>query len=322
MKYLIIFLGLTGCLAVKPSTRIEFLAPDAYPEGIAYDKKADVFYVSSMRTGTIGKVTRQGSYSVLYADSNLKSTYGMKVDPEGRHLWVCVGDANYSKFTSPDTRKHKARIMSIDINNGHKSADIDLSELVAGKHFPNDITFDDKGNIYMTDSYAHAIYKITTDGHAAVFCKSKQFETEGVGINGIVFHPGGFLLVDNSATGRFYKIDINHPESVQKIDIPQFFLGADGIILNDSNNITVAVNGGNNKIYKLETEDNWKSAKPAATTLIVDRFTYPATVAMAGDGIWIMNAKTNELIDSNAIPSKYFAIQKAVLKPIPKKLRS
>src|SRR5690606_6093553 len=153
--------------------------------------------------------------------------------------------------------------------------DIDLSGLVPGRHFPNDLIFDAEQNIYVTDSYAHAIYKITPDGNASVFAKHKIFETEGFGLNGIGYHPGGFLLVDNSNTGRIYKIPLNDPQSVQTVKIDQYFLGADGLLLNDANTLTMMVNGGNDKIFQLTTEDNWTSAKLAKTTLAADRFTYP-----------------------------------------------
>lgn len=319
MKYLLSCLLLAGCLSVGPTTRIEFEARDVYPEGVAYDSVSDVFYVSSMRTGAIGKVTRQGVYSVLHADSTLKSSYGMKVHPDGRRLFALVGDANYSKFTAPDTRRKMARLISVDLSSGRRLSDVDLSALVPGKHFANDLTFDNQGNIYITDSYAHAIYRVSADGKASVFCQDKQFVTEGIGINGIVYHPDGFLLVNNSNTGKVYKVPVNNPQNVQRVAIDQYFLGGDGMVLNDNNRLTMAVNGGNDKIYQIKTEDNWQSAKLAATTLIVDRFTYPATAALSKGEVWIMNARTNELMDSNAIPASRFAIQKAVLKPVPGK---
>ena len=98
-----------------------------------------------------------------------------------------------------------------------------------------------------------------------------------------------------------------------------YFLGADGLLLNDNNRLTIVVNGGTDKIFQLTSEDNWQTAKLAATTIAADRFTYPATATFADNSIWVMNAKTNELMDSNAIPAKWFAIQKVVLKPVPKK---
>jgi len=317
-KYILFAFLLGGCVTIKPSERIEFESADLYPEGVAYDSVANVFYVSSMRTGTVGKVDRTGSFSVLFQDNALKSTYGMKLHPDGKRLFVCTGDANYSKFTSPDTRKKTIRLISLDVATGRKLSDLDLSNLLPGKHFLNDLTFDGSGNIYLTDSYANAIYKVDASGKASVFAKDKLFETEGNGLNGIVYHAGGFLLVDNSNTGRIYKIDINKPSMVHVVAIEQYFLGADGLLLNAPDKLTVVVNGGNDKVYQLSSTDNWESASLAATTLLADRFTYPATAALAGSDIWIMNAKTNELLDSNAVPAKRFAIQKAVLKPVPK----
>ena len=138
-------------------------------------------------------------------------------------------------------------------------------------------------------------------------------------MNGIVYHPNGYFLVDNSNTGRIYKVDAKNPGNVTQVMIDQYFLGADGLLLNDNNRLTIVVNGGTDKIFQLTSEDNWQTAKLAATTIAADRFTYPATATFADNSIWVMNAKTNELMDSNAIPAKWFAIQKVVLKPVPKK---
>jgi len=322
MKKILFCFLVVGCSAVlpdEPTARIEFTAPDTYPEGIAYDSVANVYYVSSARTGAVGKVTPQGQYTTILADNGFKSSYGMKVHPDGKRLFVCVGDANYSKFTSPDTRKKMARLVSIDLATGKKVADIDLAGLVPGKHFPNDLTFDNSGNAYITDSFANVIYKVDSSGKASVFADHPLFKTEGIGINGIVWHPAGFLLTASSGTGCIYKVDINNPKNVQKVMAEQFFVNADGILLNDSNTLTLVQNGGSDKIYKLKTEDNWQSVKLAGTTLVGDRFTYPSTAAKVKDEVWVMNAKFSELTDSTSVPSTKFAIQYARFLPVPKK---
>lgn len=316
----IAFLIVVGCKVIEPNPtqRISFTAEDSYPEGIAYDSLRRVYYVSSARLGTIGKVTPGGIYSALYSDNSLKSSYGIKIHPDGKRLFVCAGDANYSKFTSPDTRAKMARVLVIDIETGRKVSDIDLSTLKPGKHFPNDLTFDASGNAYITDSFAHAIYKVDTNNNTTLFASDEKFITEGIGLNGIAFHKGGFLIVDNSATGMLYKISLNNPKNVTHIKVDQFFMGGDGLLLNAPDTLTVVVNGGNDKIFKLFSTDDWKSAKLAATTLIADRFTYPATATSNAGQVWVMNARFNELLDSNAVPAKQFAIQKAVFKPVPK----
>jgi sugar lactone lactonase YvrE len=318
IKYIALgIVAVAACAAAKPepTPRIEFDALESYPEGIAFDQASNAYYVSSARLGNIGKVTPQGSYTVLHADSTLKSTYGIKIHPDGTRLFACVSDANYSKFTNPVTRMKMARLISVDLKTGKRLSDVDLSMLVPGKHFANDLTFDGQGNAYITDSFAGAIYKVTPDGKSSVFSKHELFRTEGVGINGIVYHASGFLIVDNSSKGQLYKVDLKNPQNVEKIKIDQYFLGADGLILNDENSLTMVVNGGSDKIFQLSTTDNWKSAKVTASTSTEDRFTYPSTATLNGKQVWVMNAQFNQLLDSNSVPIKKFAIQQVAYKP-------
>jgi sugar lactone lactonase YvrE len=318
---LLVITILYSCIAVGPTPRINFTAPDVYPEGIAYDNTANVYYVSSARTGAIGRVTPEGAYTVLYTDTTLKSTYGMKIHPDGKRLFVCASDANYSRYTSPDTRNKMMRLISIDLATGRKLSDLDLSTLYPGKHFANDLVFDDKGNLYITESYSNTIIKVDANNTPSVFSKSPLFETGGIGLNGIVYNPAGYLLVNSTGKGMLFKVDINNPQNVQQVKLPMYFIGADGMLLNDPNTITMLVNGGNDKIFRITSSDSWQSASLSGTTLIADRFTYPATATFKGDDVWVMNAKFHELNDSTSIPSKIFAIQKAVIKPIPKKFR-
>ena len=78
-------------------------------------------------------------------------------------------------------------------------------------------------------------------------------------------------------------------------------------------------NGGSDKIYKLQSDDNFVSTKLIAATLAADRFTYPSTATVAGDKVWVMNANFTELVDSTSVPSAKFAIQHARFIPFPVK---
>jgi len=310
--------GCASAIPDQPTARIEFNAPEAYPEGIAYDSNSDVYFVTSARLGSVGKVTPSGVYSALINDPTFKSSYGVKVHPDGKRLFFCVSDANYSKFTSPETRKKMARLIGIDMATGKKTDDIDLAKLVPGNHFANDLTFDSQKNAYITDSFSNVIYKVTSGGQASVFADSPMFKTEGVGLNGIVYHPSGYLLTVSSGTGSLYKIDISNPKNISKVSTEQFFMNGDGLLLTGDQKLVIVQNGGSDKIYELTSIDNWSSAKLSASTLAADRFTYPSTAAMAKDKIWIMNAKFSELTDSTNVPSKKFEIQHARLMPLPK----
>lgn len=310
--------GCTAAIPDQPTARIEFNAPETYPEGIAYDSISDAYYISSARLGNIGKVTPAGIYSTVITDPSFKSSYGIKIHPDGKRVFACIGDANYSKFSTPDTKKKMARLVGIDMMTGKKTDDINLADLIPGNHFPNDLAFDDQNNVYITDSFANVIYKVTPGGKASVFSESNLFKTEGVGLNGIVYHPSGYLMVVSSGLGAIYKIDLKVPNHITKVKTDQFFMNGDGLLLMGKSKLILVQNGGSDKIYELTSTDNWSSAKLSASTLGADRFTYPSTAAKARDKVWIMNAKFSELTDSTSVPSAKFAIQQARLMPLPK----
>ncbi|RZJ73237.1 gluconolaconase [Flavobacterium sp.] len=318
MKYLLFAaaVSLFG-MSSAPTDKIEFEAPESYPEGVVFNASTNSYYVSSARFGTIGKVSSDGKYTEFYKDNSLKSTYGLKISSDGKRLFACVSDANYSKFQSPDTFRKMARLISIDLKSGKKLSDVDLSKLFNGKHFANDLTLDDKGNAYVTDSFSNVIYKVTPDGKASLFSQSELFKTNGVGLNGIAWNQGNFLLVANSGKGCVFKVDVNNPANVQKVKLDQFFINADGLLLTDKNTLVLVQNGSVNKIHELVSTDNWVSAKVKRATTLEQRFTYPSTATSNKNDIWVVEAKFNELNDSTMVASKKFCIQKANFKPVP-----
>jgi sugar lactone lactonase YvrE len=313
---------LVGCilacaaLATAQTQRIEFEAPEAYPEGTAYDPGEGVFYVSSVHNGTIGKTDQSGKYTPVFIDSTLKSTFGMKIEVAKKRLWVCAGDPTYSQYRDSSTHKKMIRLIGLDITTYRKVADIDLSALYKGRHFANDLTLDAQGNVYITDSYSPVIYKVDADGKASVFAQSMWFAATGTGLNGIVWHPDGFLLVNNNANGSLLKVDLNDPQQVSKVQVNQFFPGADGLLLDGQNNLVLVQNKGVNKIFKLASTDKWASAKVIAATQSKDMFNFPSTATQKGNEVWIMNAKLQELSDSSSILSKKFSLQEAVFVPV------
>jgi sugar lactone lactonase YvrE len=316
-KLIYITILLLPVLFIKAqSPRIEFEAPAAYPEGTVYDPPAEVFYVSSVHTGTIGKVDRSGKYTPVYIDSSLKSTFGMKIDPARKRLWVCAGDPNYSQYRDSFTYKKMIRVIQVDLATGKKIADIDMSGLYNGRHFPNDLSLDEQGNAYITDSFSPVIYKIDNTGKASLFTQSSWFSSAGVGLNGIVWHPSGYLLVANNGDGSLLKIDLSDPKHISKVQLDQFFPGADGLLLDGQQNLVIVQNKGVNKIFKLSSTDNWLHAKVIAATQSKDMFSYPSTATLKGSEVWVMNAKLNELSDSSSVFSKKFSLQLAQFVPV------
>jgi len=305
--------GLNNASAQTP--RISFEAPYVYPEGVAYNEPAGLFYVSSVKTGTIGSVNEQGAYKEFYRDSSLKSSFGMKVDLKRNRLWVCTGDPSYSIYRDSSTYKKLIRLIGIDLNSGKKLEDIDLSTLHNDKHFPNDLALDDAGNIYITDSNSPVIYKVDTGMKASVFAQSDLFKSIGVALNGIVWSPQGFLIVAHNTDGKLYKVDVKDPSKITPIVMKTFFPGADGLLWDSQGKLVLVQNKGVHKVFQLSSTDNWSSAEVTASTKATDRFHQPTTAAMKKKDIYVLNSKMNELTDPTVPPSKEFSLQLVRFQP-------
>jgi sugar lactone lactonase YvrE len=312
--FLLAFCVIISLTTSAQSKRITFVAPKVYPEGIAISTKTNKVYVSSVKTGTIGSVDENGKYTEVYKDEGLKSTFGMKVDEKANVLWVCVGDPNYSKYKSADTFKKMARVIKIDLGTRKKTGDTDLSSLHPGNHFLNDLAFDDKGNVYITDSFSPVIYKIDAAGKSSVFSTSDLFKSIDVGLNGIVWHPSGVLLVAHNTNGSVLKVDMKDPSKVEVVKIPVFFPGADGLSLDADKNLILVQNKGVNTVFRIASGDGWKTAKVTGKTSPEDHLQNPTTLAWSKTDLFVLNAKINELSDSTLRPSDEFSYQQVKFK--------
>jgi len=314
MKKLLAIACLYCSLVHAQKEKITFKEPVFYPEGIAYNKSTNSFFVGSVKTGTIGTVDMNGIYKTFHADPSLKSSFGMKVDTKQNLLWVCTGDPNYSVYSDSATYKKLARLIAIDIATNKKVKDIDLSKLHDGKHFLNDLALDSLGNMYLTDSYSPVIYMVRANGKAGVFAQSDLFKGADIGLNGIVWHTNDFLLAVNNSNGSILKVNKNGEVATVKINT--FFPGADGLLLNGQGKLILVQNKGVNKIFTIVSKDNWATAEVESTTAAADLFQNPSTITMVNGKIYAVNSKLNELQDPSIKPSTEFTIQAAMFKPM------
>ena len=304
-RYSAILMVLSSTLSIK-AQNITFKSDTLYPEGIAYYAKKDVFFVSSLRHGKIGTVDRKGNYQVFVDSPEMISAIGIRLNEKTNTLYVCTSDPGVSTKTTPATQRKFAKLIAYDAATGAQKYVADLGALNAGGlNFANDVTFDNEGNVYVTNSFSPIIYKVDATGTPSIFSTHDEWKGDGFRLNGIVFHPDGFLMAVSSP-GILYKIPVKKPQDIKKVKCI-LLLGADGLIYNPTNKELVVISNVSQEITRMRSTDNWESALPW------DRFrslnTFPTTGTIVGSSYFILNAKLNELFDPKAAKSSTFIIQ-------------
>ena len=172
---------------------------DLIAEGMAYSENRHEFYVSSVRKRKILciKSTGEESDSSLPNDS-LWSVMGMAVDQKRQILWAATSALGQMEGFREDLRG-RAAIVKYDLRKGTLVGRWEVSPVGTG-HTVGDLTLDNAGDVYATDSQAPNIYRLTSDGKFELYLTSNQF----VSLQGIAWSKDNKLLyVSDYARGVF-----------------------------------------------------------------------------------------------------------------------
>ena len=147
------------------------------------------------------------------------------------------------------------RLIRVDPENGA------VTELATGFGAPNAIARDHHGTLYVSDSFAGAIYTVSPDGGGKTLWKADPLLLPmcppfcpGFGANGVAFdRTQGFLYVANTSRDRILRIAVNDDGSAGAISIfadgatlgPGALDGADGIQFDVKGNLYVCANQAN-----------------------------------------------------------------------------
>jgi len=295
--------------AYAASENISFEADTSYPESLSWSPKQNAFFVSSVRHGVVGKVTKAGQYSVFIRDPKLVSTVGVLVDDARNTIWVANSDPGAGERTQAATQGKLAAVATYDSKTGKAKAYYDLGGLSEGAHFANDIALDADGNAYVTDSFAPVIYRITNTGVTSIFARNELFSKgDGFKLNGIAWHRGGYLLVGKYNTGEIYRVDVSNPSQVEQVSIPETLVGADGFHLSDDQHLVVVQNNGVDRTVELISTDGWKTAQ--ISRVLSSELSMPTAATNVGKDVFVLNARLDTLFNPDAPKVSKYLLQR------------
>ncbi|GAA0239867.1 hypothetical protein GCM10010492_43780 [Saccharothrix mutabilis subsp. mutabilis] len=232
-----------------------------HPEGITWDSVRRAFLVGSIRHGTVEVVRRDGTTKTLVRDPRMVSTFG--IHAVGAKLYVTFADIGLGARSTPDTTYRSSGLAVYDLVTGRLLHFVDLA-LGEGRHGANDVAVDRRGNAYVTDPASDAIYRVDPRGRASVLHRDPRFGSTTIGLNGIVWHPSGYLIAGRYDTGTFFKIPVDNPAAFTEITTDTDLTGADGLALRPDGTLAVVTNDlgapGANAITVLRSKDDWHTA--------------------------------------------------------------
>jgi sugar lactone lactonase YvrE len=219
-----------------------------FPEGLAFDRAGNM-YVSVSSLGQIWKIKPDGSEKLLLTipPDGGSMAFGLAVDDSGNV---------YATFAfNPETQG----VYRID----HKSG---IAQRIPGTEnilWANGLTFDNRGNLYVTDSWTGAIWRITPKGSAKIWLQHDLLEGLGqipgfppVGANGIAYYHDS-LYVANTEKGLLVRVPIMKGgvsgKPVVVVDGSELY-GLDGIALDVHGNVYGAL-VLQNELVKIDHEN-------------------------------------------------------------------
>jgi sugar lactone lactonase YvrE len=217
------------------------------PESITIDDEGTVF-LSMAPAAAVWKVIPDGDHApVLLAALPVAAgalSTGVKIGKSG-DAYVCTGASDPTLDAS-----HVWRI-------SQDGTIWDVSHLDANG-FPNDLAFDDEGDLFVTDPKRGVVYRIDSEGHAEIWLSDPILMGNVVapvlpgmpfGADGIAFdrHKRN-LYIGNLDFGEILRVRVGHDGAPGELEVfasDPALVGADGIAFDREGDLYVAVNAQN-----------------------------------------------------------------------------
>ncbi len=288
-------------LQIAEPSAIRVTAPSLYPEGIEFNGETGEFLLGSIRQGKVVAVNASGEVRTFVEDARLRSAVGIRVDRPRNRLLVVSSDYGVAERSEAADNFSTAALGIYDLASGAPLQFVDLSQLrPRERRFINDLAVDRQGNVYLTDSLAAAILKVTPAGESSVFLTHERFRGEGFNLNGIQYHEDGYLLVAKKSDGSLFRVPTKDPHRFTEVRLPRPLVGTDGLFLTSRSELIAIANRTArtvaNQVHVLVSEDGWRSARLTQSAAIED--SYATTGVVRGDAVYVSHGWLHTLPDA------------------------
>lgn len=271
---------------------------DLVPEGLAYDLRRNIFYISSIYKRKVVAIYPDGSVkdAIPEAQDGLLSTIGLRVDAARNQLWVLSAmQPAYARMM--DTKEiGKSRIHQYDLGSMQLMAMVEPADTNA--HFFNDLSITASGDVYLTDSEQGCIYKVDAKNGTLLKWYSGSDLSDP---NGITISPDQQYLFVAHRQG-ISRISIADTQSVLlRTKLKTTMAGIDGLYFYD--NALIAVQNGAGPQSRIMRYDLNKNLDIVTKATVLESghpdHAIPTTGTIVGDDFYYIANSQLQSFDAN-----------------------
>ena len=189
-------------------TSIALPDPKLFPESIDSTRDGTMFF-GSIGAGGVYRLRKGSAPAEVFVKPGAlgsRSVFGILVDQRRGSLWACSADLSKAGIPGPGNAQG-SRILAFDLKTGGERLSVDLPM----DAMCNDMALGPDRSLYITDSAKPRIFKLTEgSSFVQLWVTDPQFDTNGGGLDGIVFDGSNRAYVDTFSGGGLYRIDINN----------------------------------------------------------------------------------------------------------------
>lgn len=268
-----------------------------HPPGVAWDPSRNAFLVTSMRLGTVSVLHPDGTLAELVKDPDVVATVGVRVDAERGRFAVVFADAGFAERSSADTTFRVTGVGVYDLATGER---IHLARLDPyGANLINDVCLAADGTAYCTDTPNDGIYRIAVDGTVTQVRNGPlKAGQPNIGIQGITWHPDGFLLTVRHDDGTLYRVPVDDPAALTEVALDRPLVGGAALAVRPDGTLVAVTNTligpGNDEVAELHSPDGWRTA----VTHRVEPWPDPAptAVTVTPSGAYVVSGRPERLV--------------------------
>lgn len=283
------------------------------PEGITANPANGDIYVSTF-TGP-SKLLRYNRHGRLLAQIDIAApTLGLEFDRVNKKVYITnVGDFAGGQSRIQRVAADLSQLEDVGVippigaptprTEGNPDGSFDTTTFGSGARVPNALAFDKSGNLYISDSFQGAVFKITNPSGCVPSCTpalvthDPQLATAGFppfGANGLAFNSDeSALFVANTGDDRVLKITDLGSATPTVTVFAESLNGADGLVFDKRSGLlwvcanqadeVVALNANGRVVAKLgEFRGINRNGTP-------DGLLFPASPVIVGDDIFVTN---------------------------------